>query len=82
MNRYAVNDLDELPGYFVFLPAAISPARSPASRPASAGHPGAGVGTRGWLLTAGGGGQGRQSISKEPATSAPVERTWAGGICA
>lgn len=41
MNRYPVSELDELPEYFVFLPGAVSPARSAAS------HPAAGAGTRG-----------------------------------
>lgn len=33
MNRYPVNDLDELPEYFVFLPDAVSRRLPPAAAP-------------------------------------------------
>lgn len=84
MNRYPVNDLDELPEYFVFLPGAVSPARSlpclvPGQRRAPRSRRGnAGVAADGgeWGGTAAWG-WGARSASNKPTTSAPVKCTWA-----
>lgn len=76
VNRYPVNDLDELPECFVFLPDAVSPAHSPALCAGSAVHPRAGVGNTG-LAADGGGtaarGRGVQSLLNKPTASAPVK---------
>lgn len=72
MNRYPVNDLDELPEYFVFPPDAVS-CRLPAA--AAPCHPGAGVGTWGWLLAAGTGqhGSGQVELMEQTLRFSPCE---------
>lgn len=79
MNRYPVNDLDELPEYFVFPPDAVSRRLPPAAAPCTpvrVWERGAGC----WRQGLGSAGRGRWSLLSKPSASAPVRCTWAVAI--